>query len=100
MRRDRDTFQSEIYTLFAWRPTKFLVNTANHVDVSRPACLVLACGRPWSLPRVARSCHIQKPASPCQRGAVILDDIRRRSYGGWYLSASQALELGLVAGSV
>jgi hypothetical protein len=32
--------------------------------------------------------------------AVTLDDIRRRSYGGWYLSASQALELGLVAGLV
>jgi hypothetical protein len=32
--------------------------------------------------------------------AVTLDDIRRKSYGGWYLSASQALELGLVAGLV
>jgi ATP-dependent Clp protease protease subunit len=32
--------------------------------------------------------------------AVSLDDIRRKSYGGWYLSAVQALELGLVAGLV
>jgi hypothetical protein len=30
-------------------------------------------------------------------GAVTLDDIRRRSYGGWYLSAPQALQLSLVA---
>jgi len=28
------------------------------------------------------------------------DDIRRKSYGGWYLSAAQALELGRVAGLV
>jgi hypothetical protein len=32
--------------------------------------------------------------------AVSLDDIRRNSYGGWYVSAAQALELGLVAGLV
>jgi ATP-dependent Clp protease protease subunit len=32
--------------------------------------------------------------------AVTIDDIRRRSYGSWYLSASRALELGLVAGLV
>jgi hypothetical protein len=32
--------------------------------------------------------------------AVSLDDIRRQSYGGWYLSATRALELGLVAGLV
>jgi hypothetical protein len=32
--------------------------------------------------------------------AVSLDDVRRKSYGGWYLSAAQALELGLVAGLV
>ena len=32
--------------------------------------------------------------------AVSLDNIRRRSYGGRYLSAAQALELGLVAGLV
>jgi len=31
---------------------------------------------------------------------VSLDDIRRKSYGGWYLSAAQALELGRVAGLV
>lgn len=32
--------------------------------------------------------------------AVSLDDIQCKSYGGWYLSAAQALELGLVAGLV
>jgi hypothetical protein len=32
--------------------------------------------------------------------AVSLDNIRRKSYGGWYLSAAQALELGLVAGLI
>jgi hypothetical protein len=32
--------------------------------------------------------------------AVSLDDIRCKSYSGWYLSAAQALELGLVAGLV
>jgi hypothetical protein len=32
--------------------------------------------------------------------AVSLDDIRRKSCGGWYLLAAQALELGLVGGLV
>ena len=32
--------------------------------------------------------------------AVSLDDIRGKSYGGWYLSAAQALKLGLVAGLI
>jgi hypothetical protein len=32
--------------------------------------------------------------------AVSLDNIRGNSYGGWYLSAAQALELGLLAGLV
>ena len=32
--------------------------------------------------------------------SVSLDNIRPKSYGGWYLSAAQALELGLVAGLV
>jgi hypothetical protein len=31
---------------------------------------------------------------------VSLDDIRRRAYGGWYLPAQEALDLGLVAGLV
>jgi len=31
---------------------------------------------------------------------ISLDDIRRKAYGGWYLSAAQALELDLVAGLV
>jgi hypothetical protein len=31
---------------------------------------------------------------------VSLDDIRQRSYGGWYLSAAEALDLGLVRGLV
>ena len=29
-----------------------------------------------------------------------MEEIRRRSYGGWYLTAPQALELGLVAGLI
>jgi hypothetical protein len=32
--------------------------------------------------------------------SVTLEDLRRRAYGGWYLSASEALELGLVAGLI
>ena len=32
--------------------------------------------------------------------AVSMEEIRRRSYGGWYLTAPQALELGLVAGLI
>jgi hypothetical protein len=36
---------------------KFVVNTVNHFDVSRLAHFLIACGRPCSLPRVARSCR-------------------------------------------
>jgi ATP-dependent Clp protease, protease subunit len=76
--------------------------------------------------RMMRNVHLEGPLGSCRRvleeiiadidnglrvedegfaelivgSAVTLDDIRRRSYGGWYLSASQALELGLVAGLV
>jgi hypothetical protein len=32
--------------------------------------------------------------------AISMEEIRRRSYGGWYLTAPQALELGLVAGLI
>jgi hypothetical protein len=32
--------------------------------------------------------------------AVSMEEIRRRSYAGWYLTAPQALELGLVAGLI
>jgi ATP-dependent Clp protease, protease subunit len=31
---------------------------------------------------------------------VSLEEIRRRSYGGWYLTAPQALDLGLIAGII
>ncbi len=31
---------------------------------------------------------------------VSLEDIRRQSYGGWYLPAAEALDLGLIAGLV
>jgi hypothetical protein len=31
---------------------------------------------------------------------VSLDEIRHRAYGGWYLTAEAALDLGLVAGLV
>ena len=76
--------------------------------------------------RMMRNVHLEGPLGSCRRvleeiiadidnglrvedegfaelivgSAVTLDDIRRRSYGGWYLSASQALELGLVAGLI
>ena len=76
--------------------------------------------------RMMRNGHLEGPLGSCRRvleeiiadidnglrvedegfaelivgSAVSLDDIRRRSYGGWYLSASQALEPGLVAGLV
>ena len=76
--------------------------------------------------RMMRNVHLEGPLGSCRRvleeiiadidnglraedegfaelivgSAVTLDDIRRRSYGGWYLSASQALELGLDAGLV
>ena len=76
--------------------------------------------------RMTRNVHLEGPLGSCRRvleeiiadidnglrvedegfaeliagSAVSLDDIRSRSYGGWYLSATQALELGLVAGLV
>jgi ATP-dependent protease ClpP protease subunit len=31
---------------------------------------------------------------------VTLDDVRRNAYGSWYLSAQQALDIGLVAGTI
>ena len=74
--------------------------------------------------RMMRNVHLEGPLGSCRRvleeiiadidnglrvegfaeliagSAMSLDDIRSRSYGGWYLSATQALELGLVAGLV
>jgi ATP-dependent protease ClpP protease subunit len=76
--------------------------------------------------RMVRDLHLEGPLGNCRRmleemiadidnglrvedrgfaeliegSAVSFDEIRRRSYGGWYLTASQALELGLVAGLV
>jgi ATP-dependent Clp protease, protease subunit len=76
--------------------------------------------------RMMRNVHLEGPLGSCRRvleeiiadidnglrveddgfaeliigSAVSLDDIRRKSYGGWYLSAAQALELGLVGGLV
>lgn len=76
--------------------------------------------------RMMRNVHLEGPLGSCRRvleeliadidnglrvedegfaelivgSAVSLDDIRRKSYGGWYLSGAQALELGLVAGLV
>ena len=76
--------------------------------------------------RMMRDLHLEGPLGNCRRmleemiadidnglrvedqgfaeliegSAVSLEEIRRRSYGGWYLTASQALELGLVAGLV
>src|SRR5437879_5133093 len=59
------------YTLFARVPTKFVVNTVNHVDVSwpGPSCFSRE-SRLWSLPRLAGSCHIRKPGKPCRSGAL------------------------------
>jgi ATP-dependent protease ClpP protease subunit len=76
--------------------------------------------------RMMRDLHLEGPLGNCRRvleemiadidnglriedagfveliegSTVSLDEIRRRSYGGWYLTAPQALELGLVAGLV
>jgi ATP-dependent Clp protease, protease subunit len=76
--------------------------------------------------RMMRNVHLEGPLGSCRRvleeiiadidnglrvedegfaelivdSTVSLEDIRRESYGGWYLSAAQALELGLVAGLV
>jgi hypothetical protein len=46
------------------------------------------------------SCRNEGFAEQIAGSAMGLDDIRGRSYDGWYLSATQALELGLVAGLV
>ena len=76
--------------------------------------------------RMLRNLHLEGPLGSCRRvleemiadidnglrveeegfteligdSAVSLDDIRRRSYGGWYLNAAQALDLRLVGGLV
>ena len=76
--------------------------------------------------RVTRDVHLEGPLGSCRRvleeiiadidnGArveeegfaelvagsrVSLDEIRHRAYGGWYLTAEAALDLGLVAGLV
>jgi ATP-dependent protease ClpP protease subunit len=76
--------------------------------------------------RMMRDLHLEGPLGNCRRvleemiadidnglriedagfveliegSAVSLEEIRRRSYGGWYLTASQAFELGLVAGLI
>jgi hypothetical protein len=76
--------------------------------------------------RMMRDLHLEGPLGSCRRvleemiadidnglrvedggfaeliegSAVSMDEIRRRSYGGWYLTAPQALELGLVAGLI
>jgi hypothetical protein len=73
-----------------------------------------------------RNVHLERPLGSCRRvleeiiadidnglrveddgfaelivsSTISLDDIRRKSNGGWYLSAAQALELDLVAGLV
>ena len=76
--------------------------------------------------RMLRNLHLEGPLGSCRRvleemiadidnglrveeegfaeligeSAVSLDDIRRRSYGGWYLNAAQALDLRLVGGLI
>jgi ATP-dependent protease ClpP protease subunit len=76
--------------------------------------------------RMKRDVHLEGPLGSCRRvleemiadidnglrvedegfaeliegSSVTLEDLRRRAYGGWYLSASEALELGLVAGLI
>jgi hypothetical protein len=76
--------------------------------------------------RMMRDLHLEGPLGSCRRvleemiadidnglrvedggfaeliegSAVSMEEIRRRSYGGWYLTAPQALELGLVAGLI
>ena len=76
--------------------------------------------------RMSRTVHLEGPLGSCRRvleeiiadidnglrveeegfaeliegSSVTLEAVRRRSYGGWYLSAGQALELGLVAGII
>ncbi len=76
--------------------------------------------------RMTRDVHLEGPLGSCRRvleeiiadidnglrveddgfaeliegSRVSLEDIRRRSYGGWYLPAAEALDLGLIAGLV
>jgi len=76
--------------------------------------------------RMTRDVHLEGPLGSCRRvleeiiadidngvrvgeegfaelvagNQVSLDEIRRRAYGGWYLPAQEALDLGLVAGLV
>jgi ATP-dependent protease ClpP protease subunit len=76
--------------------------------------------------RMRRDLHLEGPLGSCRRvleeviadidnglrieeegfaefvegSGVTLDDVRRSAYGGWYLSAQQALDVGLVAGVI
>ena len=76
--------------------------------------------------RITRDIHLEGPLGSCRRvleeliadidnglriedggfaeliegSTVSLEEIRRPSYGGWYLTAPQALELGLIAGII
>ncbi|HEX3954256.1 MAG TPA: ATP-dependent Clp protease proteolytic subunit [Stellaceae bacterium] len=76
--------------------------------------------------RMMRNVHLEGPLGSCRRvleeiiadidnglrveeqgfaeltegSAVTMEEIRRRAYGGWYLSAAEALNLGLVAGLI
>lgn len=76
--------------------------------------------------RMMRNVHLEGPLGSCRRvleeliadidnglrvedegfaelvegTGVSLDDVRRRSYGGWYLTAIQAFDMGLVGGLV
>jgi len=76
--------------------------------------------------RITRDIHLEGPLGSCRRvleeliadidnglriedggfaeliegSTVSLEEIRRRSYGGWYLTAPQALELDLIAGII
>jgi ATP-dependent protease ClpP protease subunit len=76
--------------------------------------------------RMKRDVHLEGPLGSCRRvleemiadidnglrvedegfaeliegSSVTLEDLRRRAYGGWYLSATEALKLGLVAGLI
>jgi hypothetical protein len=76
--------------------------------------------------RMTRDLHLEGPLGSCRRvleemiadidhglrleelgfakliegSQVTLEEITRRAYGGWYLMASDALEMGLVSGLV
>ncbi len=76
--------------------------------------------------RMFRSLHLEGPLGSCRRvleeiiadidnglrveeegfeelilgSSVSLDEVRQRAYGGWYLRAPEALELGLIAGLI